>query len=95
MNDGMKCGCIHSLAATCGAFAGMLVALFIAQDACLAGGGRVSDAAWSCEAASGAIGSLWALVTPGSTALAILAAVVAYFAVAAVARRALRTAPPA
>ena len=87
MEAGTKCGCNHSLAVICAVFAGSAVALFLAGDRCLDGGGRLSDTAWTCEAASGAIRSLWGLVTPGIIALAILVGVPVYFSLAALGRR--------
>jgi hypothetical protein len=87
MKPGAKCGCNHSLAVICGVFAGMAVALLLAENRCLDGGGRVSDAAWSCQAASGAIGSLWTLVTPGIAAVAVLFGIAVYFAVSFLGRR--------
>jgi hypothetical protein len=82
----MKCGCSHSLAAICGVFAGIAVALFLAGDRCLDGGGRLSDDAWVCEAAD-AVSPLWSLVTPGIAVLAALAAIGVYLAANALSRR--------
>ena len=83
-----KFGCNHSLGVICGIFASIAVASFLAEDQCLDRGGRVSDTAWSCETAAGAIESLWALVTPGAVALVIVAiGIPVYFAVVAVGRR--------
>ena len=87
MSTGAKCGCNHSLAVICGVFAGMAVALLLAENRCLDGGGRASDTAWSCQAASGAISSLWALVTPGIAAAAVLVGIAAYLALSFVGRR--------
>ena len=87
METGTKCGCNHSLAVICGIFAGVAVALFLAGDRCLDAGGRLSDAAWTCEVASGAIRSLWGLVTPGIIAAAVVIGVPVYFVVAALGRR--------
>lgn len=87
MNPAVKCGCTYSLAAVCGLFAAIAVVLWLASDRCLDAGGRVSDTAWVCESASGAVGLLWSLVTPGIAALAVLIGVVIYFAVASVGRR--------
>ena len=87
MHRDAKCGCNHSLAVICGAFAGMAVGLFLAEDVCLDRGGRVSDSAWSCEGLSGAASSLWGLVTPGIVAAMVVAGVLVYFAVAAAGRR--------
>ena len=87
METGTKCGCNHSLAVICGVFAGMAVALLVAENLCLESGGRVSDTAWSCQAASGATGSLWSVVTPGIAAVALLVGVAVYFAVSVLGRR--------
>ena len=87
METGTKCGCNHSLAVICGIFASTAVALFLAENRCLDSGGRVSDAAWSCQAASGAVSSLWGLVTPGILATALLAGIPVYFAVSVLGRR--------
>lgn len=83
----MSCGCTRSLGVICGVFSGIAVALFMAEDRCLDAGGRVSDTAWSCEAASGAVSSLWAFATPGVIALALLVGIPVYFAVTVLARR--------
>ena len=84
----IKCGCNHSLGVICGMFASIAVAAFLAEERCIDSGGRVSDTAWSCETAAGAIESLWALVTPGAAALVIVAiGVPVYLAVVAVGRR--------
>jgi hypothetical protein len=87
METGTKCGCNHSLAVICGVFVGILVALLLAGDLCLDAGGKLSDSAWTCEAASGTISSLWRLVTPGIIAAAVLAGVLVYFAVTVFGRR--------
>jgi hypothetical protein len=87
MDTGTRCGCNHSLAVICGVFAGIAVALLLAEQRCLDSGGRVSDAAWLCEAASGGVGSLWGLVTPGIVALAVLVGIPVYFAASALGRR--------
>lgn len=66
----------------------MAAALFLAEDRCLRAGGRVSDAAWSCETASGVVQSLWSFVTPGIIALAVLViGIPVYLAVAVLGRR--------
>jgi hypothetical protein len=83
----VKCGCVHSFGVICGAFAGMALALLLAEGRCLDAGGRVSDAAWQCEAASGAVSSLWQFATPGILALAALLAVAVYWAASALGRR--------
>jgi len=87
MDSGTKCGCNHSLGIICGVFASMAAALLVAERNCVDSGGRASDAAWSCEAASGASSSLWLLVTPGVAAVAILVGLAVYFAVTALGRR--------
>jgi hypothetical protein len=87
METGAKCGCNHSLAVICGVFAAIAVALVLAERVCVDSGWKASDTAWLCEAASGAATSLWALVTPGIAAMALLAGVPVYFAVAAAGRR--------
>jgi hypothetical protein len=81
METGTRCGCNRSLAVICGIFAGIAVALFLAEDRCLDAGGRLSDTAWTCEVASGAISSLWGLVTPGIIAVAVLVGILVCFAV--------------
>jgi uncharacterized protein (DUF2062 family) len=87
METGTNCGCNRSLAVICGTFAGGAVALFLAGDRCLDAGGKLSDTAWTCEVASGAISSLWGLVTPGIIAVAVFVGIAVYFAVTAVGRR--------
>ena len=87
METGTKCGCDHSLAVICGVFAGMAVALLLAEDRCLDAGGRLSDTAWTCEVTPGTISSLWGLVTPGIIAAAVLVGVLVYFAVTVLGRR--------
>lgn len=87
MEAGAKCGCNHSLAVICGIFAGIAAALFLAGDRCLDAGGRLSDTAWTCEAASGAINSLWSLITPGIVAVAVVVGIPVYFAVSLLGRR--------
>lgn len=67
------CNCNRSLAVLAGLFATMAACVLVAEDACRDGGGRVSDAAWACELASGASASLWSFVSPGAMALAALA----------------------
>jgi hypothetical protein len=61
--------------------------LYLAGQRCLDAGGRLSDTAWTCEIAPGAIHSLWGLVTPGIVAAAVAIGVPVYFAVAALGRR--------
>jgi hypothetical protein len=87
METGTRCACNHSLAVICGVFAGTAVALYLAGQRCLDAGGRLSDTAWTCEIAPGAIHSLWGLVTPGIVAAAVAIGVPVYFAVAALGRR--------
>ena len=87
MNNGTRCGCNHSLAVICGVFAGVAVALLLAEDRCLDAGGRLSDAAWTCEAATGAISSLWTLISPGIVVLAAFVGIAVYLAVFVAGRR--------
>ena len=87
METGAKCGCNHSLAIICGIFAGAGAALFLAEGRCLDTGGRLSDTAWTCEVASGAISSLWGLITPGITVAAVFVGIPVYFAVIVFGRR--------
>ena len=87
METRTKCGCNHSLAVICGIFVGGAVALFLAGDRCLDTGGRLSDTAWTCEVASGAISSLWGMVTPGIIVVAVLVGIPVYLAVTVFARR--------
>jgi hypothetical protein len=82
------CGCTRSLGAICAAFASMAAAAFLAQDRCLDSGGRLSDAAWVCESASGAVVALWSLVSPGAIGLVALAVgLPVYLAVSAIGNR--------
>ncbi len=82
------CGCNRSLAVLAGLFAGLAACVFLAGDACLDRGGRVSDSAWVCELGSGASASLWSLVPPAVVAVVILAVgIPMYFAVNAIGRR--------
>ena len=88
MGPGARCNCNHSLAVICGVFAALAAALLVAESRCAARGGRVSDAAWVCEAASGAATPLWTLFTPGMLFLAvILVGLPVYFLAAAIGRR--------
>jgi hypothetical protein len=87
METGTNCGCNRSLAVICGIFAAGAVALFLAGDRCLDAGGKLSDAAWTCDVASGASSSLWGLVTPGILAMAVFAGILVYSAVTVIARR--------
>jgi hypothetical protein len=82
------CGCNRSLAVLGGLFSGLAACAFLAEDACLDQGGAVSDAAWLCELSSGASVSLWSLLSPAGTALAIVAVgLPVYFLVNAIGRR--------
>ena len=82
------CGCNRSVAILGGLFAGLAACLVLAQGRCLDAGGKVSDAAWACEMASGASASLWSLVSPGMAVLVVLAVgVPVYVAANAVGRR--------
>lgn len=67
------CRCNRSLAVLGGLFAALAACAFLAEDACLDGGGRVSDASWACELASGGAVSLWSLLSPSAVALGALA----------------------
>lgn len=86
MDTGMKCGCNRSLAVICGVFSGIGVALLFAGNRCLDAGGRLSDSAWTCEVASGAVHSLWGFVSPGISAMAVLAGIPVYVAVSVLGR---------
>lgn len=86
MDDGMQCGCNRSLAVVCGVFSALGVTLLLAGNRCLDAGGRLGDSAWTCEVASGAVNSLWGLVTPGISAMAVLAGIAAYFVVSVLGR---------
>lgn len=66
------CHCNRSLAVLGGLFAALAACAFLAEDTCLDRGGRVSDASWACELASGAAVSLWSLLSPSGMALAAL-----------------------
>ncbi len=81
------CGCNRSVAVLCAFFASLAACAFLAEDACRDGGGRVSDVAWACENAAGALSPLWSLVTPGAIALAALAVGVPVFLAVDVAGR--------
>lgn len=83
MSGEMKksCACHHSLAVVCALFATLAAAAWLAQDACLDRGGRLGEVAWSCEASTGALTSLWLFVTPGMAALALLVGIPVYLAV--------------
>jgi hypothetical protein len=82
------CGCIRSPGVIAALFATLAAIAFIAQDACLDAGGRLSDSAWTCETAAGATVSLWTLSSPTLMALAALVVgVPTYLAVNALVRR--------
>ena len=67
------CRCNRSLAVLGGLYAALAACAFLAEDACLDLGGRVSDASWACELASGGAVSLWSLLSPSAVALGALA----------------------
>jgi hypothetical protein len=67
------CGCSRSLAVLGALFASLAACRLAAESACVERGGRVNDAVWACDLASGAGVSLWTLVSPGTLALAIAA----------------------
>jgi hypothetical protein len=82
------CNCNRSLAVLGGLFSALAACAFLAEDTCLDRGGRVSDAAWACELASGAAVSLWSLLSPAGVVLAALVVgVPVAFVVNAVGRR--------
>jgi hypothetical protein len=82
------CHCSRSLGVVSAIFAGLAALALIAQDRCLDGGGRVSDVAWVCEAASGVGVSVWSLVSPVAVGLVALAVgIPVYFGVNAMVRR--------
>jgi hypothetical protein len=82
------CRCNRSLAVLGSLFAILAACVLLAEHACRDGGGRVSDAAWTCEAATGASASLWTLVSPGTIALvAITVGFPVFLALNAVGRR--------
>lgn len=64
--------CNRSLGVIAGIFASLAVLVLVAEDGCLDGGGRVSDVAWVCEAASGAAVNIWSLVSPFAVGLVAL-----------------------
>ncbi len=82
-----RCACYRSLAFICGSFAADAVVLLLAEDRCLDAGGRLSDAAWTCESATGAINSLWGLVTADMVAFAVMVGAPVYFAFSVFGRR--------
>lgn len=64
---------MRSVAAVCALFAALATAAIVAQRRCQDYGGRVSEAAWSCETGQGAVASLWTFVSPEILGLAALA----------------------
>lgn len=86
--DKASCGCSRSLAATCAAFASLALAALLAQDRCLDSGGRLNDAAFVCETASGAVVALWSLISPIAVGIIALGVgVPVYLAVRAIGNR--------
>lgn len=82
------CGCNRSLAVLSGLFASLAACALLAESRCLDGGGRVSDASWVCDLASGASASLWSLLSPWNYPLAAVAVgVPVYFVASAIGRR--------
>lgn len=82
------CGCNRSVAILGGLFASLAACLLVAEGGCVDAGGRLSEAAWTCEMASGASASLWTLVSPWTLVLVALAVGVPVFlAVDAIGRR--------
>lgn len=82
------CHCSRAPGAISAIFASLAVLALIAQDGCLEGGGRVSDVAWVCEAASGAGVNVWSLVSPLAMGLvAVGVGIPVYLAVNLVVRR--------
>lgn len=82
------CGCSRSAGAICALFATLAACVFVAEDSCRDGGGRVSDSAWACVMAAGSSTPLWSLVSPGALAVAaLLVGVPVYFGVNAISRR--------
>jgi hypothetical protein len=72
----------------CAVFASLAVAAFLAEDRCLDSGGRLSDAAWVCESASGAVTALWSFITPAAMGFIVLAVgLPIYFGVSAIGNR--------
>lgn len=90
IRESVVCGCTRSVAAVCALFAALATGALLAGKRCVEGGGRVSDATWVCELASGGASSLWSLVSPLDAAIAILlVGVPVYLAASAIARRAI------
>lgn len=82
------CRCNRSIGVISGIFASLAVLALIAHDRCMESGGRVSDAAWICEASSGASVSVWTLVSPLAIAVVALGVgIPVYFGVSALVRR--------
>ncbi len=82
------CGCNRSLAVLGALFASLAACVFLAEDACRDGGGRVSDTAWVCELAAGASPSLWSMLSPLAAGLAfVVVGVPVFLVVNAVGRR--------
>ena len=83
-----RCACSRSLGAICALFASIAVAALLAQDSCLDSGGRLSDAAWVCESASGTVVALWSLISPVAIGVVFLAVgLPVYLAVNAIGNR--------
>lgn len=72
MQDATACACHRSVGVVTALFASLAVLALVAQEACLEGGGRTSDAAWVCEVAAGGSVSVWSFVSPGAVALVAL-----------------------
>ncbi len=82
------CGCNRSLAVLGALFASLAACVLLAEDRCRDGGGRVSDASWACDLASGATASLWSLVSPWTCLLvAAVVGVPVFLVVNAIGRR--------
>lgn len=88
MRPATACRCSRSLGAISALFASMAVAVYLAQDACLDAGGRLSESAWTCDTATGATVSLWTMASPVALAvIAVAVGVPVYWAVNAIANR--------
>ena len=86
--DAIPCRCNRSIGVISAIFASLGVLAFIAQDGCLDSGGRVSDAAWVCEVASGVTVNIWSFVSPLAVGLVALGVgVPVYFGVNAMGGR--------
>src|SRR5690606_1397626 len=84
----VPCGCHRSLGVIGALFASLGALALVAQEGCHDGGGQVSDAAWVCEAASGASVSIWSMLSPVTVAVVALAVgIPAYFGVNALGAR--------